>query len=94
MYTSVRLFAILVIAASAVYPSLSSPLACVHVPFNAIPTNLLVLVAFAATQTLFKLPVTPSRRLQGGLSRMLLNITLKSAKRKDPIVTFWVNTKI
>ena len=58
MYTSVRLFAILAIAASAVYPSLSSPLACVHVPINATPTNLLVLVPFAATLTLFKLAVT------------------------------------
>ena len=98
MYTSDRLFAILVIATSAVYPSLTSPLTCIlvptSVPINATPTNLLVLVAFAATQTLFKLPVTPSRRLQGGLSRMLLNITLNSAKRKDPIVTFWINTKI
>jgi hypothetical protein len=62
MYTSDRLFAILVIATSAVYPSLTSPLTCIlvptSVPINATPTNLLVLVAFAATLTLFKLAVT------------------------------------
>ena len=40
MYTSIRLFAILVIVASSVYPSLSTPIACVLVPLR-VPTRLI-----------------------------------------------------
>jgi hypothetical protein len=56
MFMSIRFIAILVIA---VPPILSNPLAYVIAPFKVIQTNLLALVAFAATPTLFKLPAIP-----------------------------------
>jgi hypothetical protein len=87
MFTPIRFIAILVIA---VPPTLSNPLAYVIAPFKVIQTNLLALVVFAATPTLFKLPAIP-RLPHESLFQFLLRSSSMIANMKEMDVTpvFW-----